>query len=107
MMNNSGGKGGASRPLSIPLDEFGDKFTGIFGERKKTNGGWTPPPLYKPEQSLKTNVHVPVNVELPSGTTVQLKTPDVAEIKAALDKGDVKTLVTVDSMAEHTDKAAY
>lgn len=44
-MAHEAGKGGASRPLSIPRDEFAEKFVGIFGERKRTNGGWTPPPL--------------------------------------------------------------
>lgn len=44
-MNNSGGKGSGARPLAVPRDEFDNKFEGIFGQRKRTNGGWTPPPL--------------------------------------------------------------
>ena len=30
--------------------EFEDNFNRIFGQKKKTNGGWTPPPVVTPTQ---------------------------------------------------------
>lgn len=63
MNKNTGGKGSGSRPLSVPLEVFGEKHTAIFGERKRTNGGWTPPPL--PTETQK-------EVDLPSGAKVTL-----------------------------------
>lgn len=56
-MNNHGGKGSASRPLSVPLDDFGQKHDKIFGERKRTNGGWTPPPLPDAVEPKTENDH--------------------------------------------------
>lgn len=35
------GKGSTARPLSIPREQFGDRFEGIFGTRKRVQ--WVPP----------------------------------------------------------------
>lgn len=67
MKQNGGGKGSAARPLALPLEEFGEKHDAIFGARKRTNGGWTPP-------TLPTNDVKQMEVALPSGATVTMRT---------------------------------
>lgn len=72
-MNNHGGKGSASRPLGVPLDEYAEKFDGIFGAKKRTNGGWTPPPLPKDTNSTE--------VKGPSGATMTMTMPKARPAK--------------------------
>lgn len=93
MNKNTGGKGSGSRPLSVPLEVFGEKHTAIFGERKRTNGGWTPPPLNNPEHSLKTNVHAHYT-DKPTVAEDGMVLPEYRNMK------DAPTLVTIDSLAE-------
>ena len=60
-MNNNGGKGSASRPLSVSRQDYGNNFDAIFGKKKET------------ENTVKVDLPV-------SGVTVTLKEPDLSQL---------------------------
>lgn len=89
-MTNQGGKGSGARPLSVDRNEFAQKFDGIFGEKKRTNGGWTPPPLPTDTPSNE--------VALPSGATVTIHIP-----KPRPNTGDSGYRFSTDAKFDFTD----
>jgi len=56
------GKGSRPRPFSVPLEEFNQNLTNIFGEKPKKEQ-YIPPPLPEDMQNIKSSHDIALGKE--------------------------------------------
>lgn len=56
------GKGSRPRPFSVPLEEFNQNLTNIFGEKPKREQ-YIPPPLPEDMQNIKSSHDIALGKE--------------------------------------------